>query len=102
MDPFTARLTISYQHPYNDVVNAFPFSLAGPDRLAGFAHIHAYLNFDLNLTYDLPDDILPGMQVYTTINNLADSDPPYIDNSAGNAGFNQIGRLVTLGFRKKW
>jgi hypothetical protein len=102
MAPFSARFTISYEHPYNDVVTAFPFSLAGPGRQPGFAHISAYMNYDVNLTYDLPEDVMSGMQVYTTINNLLDTPPPYIDATSGNAGFNQIGRLVTLGFRKKW
>ncbi len=106
MDPFGARLSIAFQHPYNDTVTAFPYTLSGPGRLAGFQHIHAYVNYDLNLTYNLPEDLFAGvtggMQVYATINNLLDSPPPFQDNATGNAGFNQIGRLVTLGFRKKW
>jgi iron complex outermembrane receptor protein len=40
--------------------------------------------------------------VNLNINNILDTDPPFFNNSSGSQGGSAIGRMVTVGVRKKW
>ena len=106
LDPFSIGLSINYQHPYNAGRTTFPFNLAGPNRLANQQHISAQQTYDVNASYDLPDDMFGGLSSGTSlninVNNLFDTNPPYADTSSGQAGGSAIGRQINIGIRKKW
>ncbi len=102
MDPFTAGVSFSYQHPYNDGQNTFPFNYPGPNRSAGYEHVHALQLVDLNFSYNLPEEWLDGTRVSLTVNNVFDTMPTYWNSSNGFTSGSAIGRIVQFGIRKTW
>ena len=76
----------------------------------GTAHIGALINFNLSVNYNLPSGIfgLPGAitdgtSVSMIVQNIADTAPPFNPTSANGYSIgNPIGRLVTIGLRKKF
>jgi iron complex outermembrane receptor protein len=61
--------------------------------------------FDLHVAYDVPGDgLTQDLQVFVDVNNLFDKDPPFYNSNNGYDTFsgNPIGRLTTIGVRKKW
>ena len=61
--------------------------------------------FDLHAAYDFPGDgMTKDLQLFADINNVFDKDPPFYNNNNGYDTFsgNPLGRLTTIGVRKKW
>jgi iron complex outermembrane receptor protein len=61
--------------------------------------------FDLHVAYDVPGDgLTKDLQVFADINNVFDKDPPFYNSNNGYDTFsgNPIGRLTTVGVRKRW
>ena len=71
--------------------------------------VKANMTFDVHASYNLPESILQGTQVYITVTNLTDKHPPFYNN-AGQAVLtgtddllsNLIGRMVVGGARIKF
>jgi iron complex outermembrane receptor protein len=127
IDSWATDLAVNYIHPYAITNSNFPYNLAGPDRgfaggfpptfnSAGTAHVGAVVTLDLNVNYlipksflGMPDVVTDGSSVSLTVQNLLDTDPPFASGSTGNNpatyGYvigNPIGRLITIGLRKKF
>ncbi len=102
MDAFSAGLTFNFTHPYNAPNNNFPWSLAGPNRIARYEHVGSLQTFDLNLGYTLPEEWLDGTSVSLTVTNLLDKTPPFYDSTNGFTVGSEIGRLISFGVVKKW
>ncbi len=102
MDPFTAGISFSFQHPYNDGQSTFPFGTTGPNRAANYQHVGALQVFDVNFSYVLPEDIMSGTTVAVSVNNVFDTTPPYWNSTAGRVSGSQIGRIVNFSVRKTW
>jgi iron complex outermembrane receptor protein len=118
-------LAMNYIHGTQTTNSFYPYSLPGPDRgfytgspatftSAGVEHLGTLLNFDLNVNYalpkgfvGLPDIVADGTSVSLTVQNILDTAPPFDAGSSAAAGANgysrgnPIGRLVTIGLRKK-
>jgi len=61
--------------------------------------------FDLHLAYEFPGEgLTKDLQLFADINNLFDKDPPFYNSNNGYDAFsgNPIGRLTTIGVRKRW
>ena len=103
MNPFAASLSVSYSHPYSANNTSFPYSSATlPDRIANFQHVAALVTADLNVSYDLPADIISGTSASVSVRNLFGANPPFVDTTSGMDVGNQIGRQITFGLRKKF
>jgi len=61
---------------------------------------------DLHVAYEFQGDDAwtRGLELFADVNNLFDKDPPFYNSNNGYDTFsgNPIGRLTTLGVRKKW
>lgn len=61
---------------------------------------------DLHVAYDFEGDdgLTSGLQLFADVNNLFDKDPPFYNSNNGYDTFsgNPIGRLTTIGVRKKF
>ncbi|HTP40612.1 MAG TPA: TonB-dependent receptor [Steroidobacteraceae bacterium] len=67
--------------------------------------VKPYFNFSLNASYNLKVAELKQFQVFGTINNLFDKDPPFTGGgiSGASAGFNDtLGRAFRMGVRMKF
>ena len=121
MDGLTTQLSMNYIHPYSITASNFPYNLPGPDRgflqgssgtfvSGGTAHIGALINFNLSVNYNLPSGIFglsgavtDGTSVSMIVQNIGDTAPPFNPTSANGYSIgNPIGRLVTIGLRKKF
>lgn len=61
--------------------------------------------FDLHAAYDFDGEgMTSGLQVFVDVNNVFDKDPPFYNSNNGYDTFsgNPLGRLTTVGVRKKW
>ena len=65
--------------------------------------IDAFDTIDLFFGYDLPrqSGLLAGTQLTLNIENVLDEDPPRINNNVGYTNGSTLGRLISLGVRKK-
>jgi iron complex outermembrane receptor protein len=113
----------NYIHPQDGTDSSFPYSLNAPTTGgrgytlpngtflgANQTHIGALEVFDLLINYDmpqgflgLPDKLSDGTQLSMKIDNLLDTNPPFNPNSS--SGFsigNPVGRMFTIGVRKKF
>jgi hypothetical protein len=113
-------LGFNYVHPRQINDTAFPYSLPGPNRgwinsagvlqSANTAHVGALEVFDLLFNYDVPqgflgisDSVSSGMQLSMKINNLLDTDPPFDPSTSdGYSVGNPVGRMITIGIRKRF
>lgn len=123
MDAFNSTLSINYQHPSHGTFSTYPYNLPGPDRdyfegpenalaltRGGRYHVPGFVQFNLSMNYLLPSGWagLPvmatnGMSVSLNIDNILDSNPSFAPNSVnGYTNGNPIGRLVTIGVKKKF
>ena len=60
---------------------------------------------DFHAAYDFSGDgLTAGLQLFVDVNNVFDKDPPFYNSNNGYDAFsgNPIGRLTTIGVRKKW
>jgi hypothetical protein len=109
--PFALDLFVNYTGGYRNWANpANPITHdANGNPNGGGDIVKSYMTFDLHAAYTLPAGMLEGDQVYVTVNNLLDSNPPFY-NAAGQAVLtgtddlvtSPLGRLVTLGVRAKF
>jgi iron complex outermembrane receptor protein len=61
--------------------------------------------FDFHAAYDFEGEgVVDGLQLFVDVNNVFDKDPPFYNSNNGYDTFsgNPIGRLTTIGVRKKW
>jgi iron complex outermembrane receptor protein len=62
--------------------------------------------FDAHLAYDFQnqDGLLSGVQIFLDGRNIFDKDPPFYNNNNGYDTFsgNPIGRVISIGARKRW
>jgi len=102
--------TGSYHNAGNTTVHPIILDANG-NYAGGGDHVSANVTFDLHASYNFPDGLLSGDQVYIDIKNLFDQDPPFYNypnhgdalSSNGYDPFvsNPIGRVIALGFRAK-
>jgi iron complex outermembrane receptor protein len=113
LDPFNAGISFNYQHSYNQPLTTFPNNFTAYSYEFSTSHglvpgnngiyrVPTLFTIDVNASYDLPDEWLSGTSVNLNINNILDTDPPFFNNSSGSQGGSAIGRMVTVGVRKKW
>jgi hypothetical protein len=120
MDALSANLGMNYIHATGTTNSNFPYNLPGPNRgffagspsvygSAGTERLSTLLNFDLNVNYTLPraflglpDVVAAGTSASITVQNILDTAPPFDASTAnGYTRGNPIGRLITIGLRKK-
>jgi iron complex outermembrane receptor protein len=61
--------------------------------------------FDLHVGYEFEGEgLTDGLELFVDVNNLFDKDPPFYNSNNGYDTFsgNPLGRLTTLGVRKRW
>ena len=97
MGPWSADAFVNYTNAYDyrRATSAFPDG----------QRIDAYTTIDTHLAYDFDDGgWMSGGQVFVDVNNLFDEEPPFVNTSGGfsSAEASPIGRVVTVGFRKRW
>ena len=76
----------------------------------GCQHVPSYTTFDANVSYDIDGEgLLNGLQVSANVRNIADEYSPWVnsaDSISGNGSLNDygnlLGRVVTVGLRKRW
>ncbi len=123
IDAFSSTLSINYQHPSNGTFSTYPYNLPGADRgflqgpenaevftSGGTVHTPGFVQFNLAMNYILPTGVLglpvmatDGMSVSLNIDDITDTNPSFSPTSAnGYTNGNPIGRLVTIGLKKKF
>ena len=125
-DAFNSTLSVNYQHPASGTFSTYPYNLAPPvgsDRYfsqgaegqekagsGGTVHVPGFVQFNLAANYALPSGFLgmpglvsDGMSVSLNIDNIFDNNPSWSPTSAnGYVNGSPVGRLVTLGVKKKF
>jgi iron complex outermembrane receptor protein len=89
--------------------NAIGIPSGGGDKVSSLTTL------DMNLAYNFEDGIFGGDQVYVHVNNLFDTNPPFMNSTANGTGAssgaafgfnafngNPIGRTVSIGMRAKF
>jgi iron complex outermembrane receptor protein len=71
---------------------------------AGCQKISPQTTFDLYLGTTVPEELFAGSEVFVAMQNIFDKAPPFVDTPSGYDPLwsNPIGRLVSVGLRKKW
>ncbi|WP_034160137.1 TonB-dependent receptor domain-containing protein [Sphingomonas sp. ERG5] len=88
---FTAQAKLNYRQ-------GFPILGLGAQKRVG-----AFAPVDLFFSYALPDKgVLKGTLLTLNVDNVFDRDPPYADIQSGYTNGGTIGRLVSVGLRKKF
>jgi iron complex outermembrane receptor protein len=117
MGPYVLDTFVNYMPGYHNW-NSTSVTPLNPNALgvptAG-DKVSSWTTLDINLAYNFDSGWLGGDQVYVHVNNLLDTDPPFINTTANGAGassgaafgfnaFNAspIGRTVELGLRAKF
>ena len=95
---FGTTLFANYTNSYKDTVTV-PTSPR---------HISSWTTFDLNLSYEFENRnrLLSGTEVFLSVQNLFDRNPPFFNNPIG-VGYDPenasiLGRFVSLHVRKQW
>jgi iron complex outermembrane receptor protein len=126
-DAFSSTLSVNYQHPTNGAFSTYPYNLpdtqSSPTRgylqgaegvevltSGGNYHVPGFVQFNLSTNYALPTGFLGlpvmatnGMSVSLNIDNILDNNPSFSPaNVNGYVNGNPIGRLVTIGLKKKF
>ncbi len=86
------------------VKNAQGIPTGGGDSVSALDTVDAHLSYDFQ-----SKGLLSGTQVYADVTNLFDTTPPFYNtfSSAGASGYDSfaaspIGRVISIGARKKW
>jgi iron complex outermembrane receptor protein len=97
--------TGSYRNWSGTTVTPIIRSAAGVPT-GGGDKVKASDTFDAHLSYEFGDrdSFTNGLEVYADVSNLFDKDPVFYNNVGGYDTFsgNPIGRLISLGVRKRW
>ncbi len=96
--------TGSYRNWSGTTVTPLTRSAAGVPT-GGGDKVKAGNFFDFHAAYDFTGDgLTQDLQLFVDINNVFDKDPPFYNSNNGYDTFsgNPIGRLTTIGVRKKW
>ena len=98
LDPLTADIFVNYTNPYWQPTSTAPFT--------GYYHVPANVTVDANLAYELPawNSYAVGTQITVNATNLFNQAPPPYNTAVGYDALDAspLGRLVSLGIRKKW
>lgn len=94
--PLTAVMMANYNHSYKA-----QYSLS--TNLPAVEKIDSYTTIDLHLGYKLPEiGLLAGTEFTLDVDNAFDVDPPFARANTGYGNGNVLGRVVTLGIRKRF
>ena len=96
-DAWSADVFVNYTNAYTNLNGQQPFPL-GQD-------VDAFTTIDTHIAYDFDGGgWMDGTQVFLDANNLLDEEPPFVNVNGGfsSADANPIGRVVTIGFRKRF
>lgn len=96
--------TGSYRNWSGTTVTPITRSAAGVPT-GGGDKVKAGNFFDLHVAYDFQGEgMTKGLQLFADVNNIFDKDPPFYNSNNGYDTFSgsPLGRLTTIGFRKKW
>ena len=96
--------TSSYHNWSGTTVTPITRSAAGVPTGGGDL-VKANNTFDAHVAYNVPGDgVMKDVQVYVDVNNIFDKAPPFYNNANGYDAFggNPLGRLVSVGARKRW
>jgi iron complex outermembrane receptor protein len=96
--------TSSYHNWSNTTVTPITRNAAGVPTGGGDT-VKANDTIDLHVAYNVPGEgYVKGLQVYLDVSNLFDNDPPFYNTANGFDPFggNPLGRLTSVGFRKRW
>jgi iron complex outermembrane receptor protein len=100
LDGWAANLYVNHTGAYwNRTSTAMAVSGPRGQRVA------SYTTIDAHLAYDIPaDGWLKDAQVFVDAQNLFDQDPPFVNTPGGYniLDSNPIGRVVSVGARKRW
>jgi hypothetical protein len=111
---------MNYVHPEHGTSSTFPYNLPGPGRgamigsignevwtSAGITEIPALIRYDLRTSYviprglfGMPDVVTTGTSVSLNIDNLLDEYPILVGTTSSGGG--DIGRMITIGLRKRF
>ena len=108
-----ADLFVNWTAPYRNATNTAVHPIttdANGNFSGGGDHVSANVTLDAHVSYNFPDGMLQGDQVYLDVQNLADTTPPFyngtskpseVHSQAGENIFisNPIGRIISLGMR---
>jgi iron complex outermembrane receptor protein len=108
-----ADLFLNWTAPYRNATNTAvnpTTSDANGNFNGGGDHVSANVTLDMHVSYDFPNGMLQGDQIYLDVQDLTDAQPPFyngtskpseVHSQAGENIFisNPIGRLISLGFR---
>jgi iron complex outermembrane receptor protein len=65
--------------------------------------IEDYVTVDLNVGYTFGEDgPLGGFELMLNLDNVFDTDPPYLNGNNGYVNGNPLGRVFSVGLRKRW
>jgi outer membrane receptor protein involved in Fe transport len=96
--PFGAALAVNHAGDYRDL------------RAVIARRVEAFTTFDANLSYRVDEGPFRGMRIALFIENLLDTDPPFLAPDrgvAGGSGYDAVnasarGRFISLQLRKAW
>jgi iron complex outermembrane receptor protein len=73
--------------------------------IGGGQIVDSYKTVDVHVAYNFASEgWLSGTTIFLDGNNILDEEPPFVNTALGYDPFNAnpIGRVVTVGFNKKW
>lgn len=94
--PWTARATLNYLPGYSltdPVANAL-----GYDEVESFTPIDVFTSY----TFDQPDGLLNGVELSLAVDNVFNEEPSFRLNSENGGLGNTLGRLMSVGVRKRF
>lgn len=97
--------TGSYKNWGGSAVNPLVKNAQGIPTGAGGDNVDALNTFDAHVAYSFDGEgITSGMQIFADATNLLDKKPSFYNNAQGYDTYsgNPIGRIVSIGVRKKW
>jgi iron complex outermembrane receptor protein len=110
MDPFSADIAVNFTNPYWNTQAGNPNVPVPGKTTTPTQKIEANYTIDANFSYNVPEDLFPGwtngLQIFVNSQNVFDEKPPfynatlYTGYDSGNSS--PLGRIVNIGFRKKW
>jgi iron complex outermembrane receptor protein len=106
MGGWAAEVFVNYVNSYLNLNGSapFPVTTAG-SAVAGGQRVKAWTTFDAHAAYDLPaQGWLKNTQVFIDGSNIFDRDPPFYNVAGGYdvQDASALGRVVTIGARKRW